>query len=568
VAAGCGGNVTVSRGFDSREVLPVRDPSIAFSYVTDRLGQDPTLVYTTQADDAGAATYWSLNLVTGEVQNAGDTPPPSGVISPGSDRYTCATNDLKSDGTVTLEITDTTTGAKTDIDQVSSFAGCVHDDGTLTVFRADPATGQQALWTGPYQQVAPVELPLGILHVALYRDDGANQPLTAVVIASPPSQPTGAGLYAIDLDTADVTEVVPPVPTRAAWATGAPQAGSLDSTNVSLNVDIGYFNGHYIYGRTMSDGGTTLFAGPFASGAASELALFQVSASGIPKLPPGVRVDGADDTGTGQPSPPIASWQLDGVNDGPSQLVVWDDAATEVTVCPSSPGAFQSGVLSPDGTHVLFRALQLGGQITISPLQLMSLTPGEPHTCTLLQEKNVTWADFSGDGSTIAWITKGMVGADSDLWTANGDGSNPTKILSGEIAARFIDGTSHLELAYGGDLVWLDVRDPTHFSYVAERLFGYPTSVGKSWFAAGYNYSTQDASGLLGVVDLDTGTKLSISPSVEQYLVVPQTMPVDGGAAFGQTKTGLYHVVYLVRGRNPSSQDGIWLATVQAADLR
>ena len=33
---------------------------------------------------------------------------------------------------------------------------------------------------------------------------------------------------------------------------------------------------HYIYPRTMSDGGTTMFAGPFPSGPASELALFPI----------------------------------------------------------------------------------------------------------------------------------------------------------------------------------------------------------------------------------------------------------------------------------------------------
>jgi len=217
---------------------------------------------------------------------------------------------------------------------------------------------------------------------------------------------------------------------------------------------------------------------------------------------------------------------------------------------------------------VLFRALQLGGQIAFAPLQLLSLAPGEPHTCIQLDKDGaVTWADFSGDASTIAWISKPDLGLDSQLWTANGDGTDPKMILSGQLAARFITGTAHLEMSYGGDLVWLDVRNPNQFSYVAEKLFGYPGNVGGAWFVAGYDYSTQDASGVLGAVELDSGRKLPISPAVKQYEVAPQVMP-DDSATFGQVATGLYHVIYLVRGRNPSSQDGIWVATVQAADLQ
>ncbi len=52
----------------------------------------------------------------------------------------------------------------------------------------------------------------------------------------------------------------------------------------------------------MSDGGTTLFAGPFTSGPASELALFQLSASGTPALGVGGSASAAaDDVAGPQP---------------------------------------------------------------------------------------------------------------------------------------------------------------------------------------------------------------------------------------------------------------------------
>ncbi len=568
--AGCGGNVTVSRGFDSREVLPVRDPTLNLVYVSSDLeGQDPTVVYTTQPEDPGAPVYWSLNLTTGAVANLGASLPSPDAGAPATARYVCSTTDLMSDGSRTLDILDTSTGTTVDITGVTAFFNCGNDDGTLSVFRLDPDTGHQALWTGPFQQLAPVALPIDILRIDLFLADGNGQLAKVAVMGAPPGQSGGAGIFTIDAATSAVTQVVPATPDSAAWATGAPQAGSLQSTGVALNVDLSVSNGVYIYGRTMSDGGTTLFAGPFTSGPASELALFQISAAGTPALPSRVRVSAPDDAAQAQPAPRMRAWQVDGDGGAPSQLMVWDQAGGQVTACPSAPGAYESGVMAPDGAHVLFRALQLGGQLTFAPLQLLTVADGQPRTCVQLQDSSVIWADFSGDGSTIAWISKTQVGADTDLWIANSDGSDPKMILSGQIfGAGFVDGTNHLEMEKGGDFVWLDVRDPTHFSYVAEQLFGNPTGIGGFWYVAGYNFSGQDASGQLGLINLETAAKRPISPAVAEYLVSTQGTPFDGGVELGVTPTGVYHVVYLVRGRNPSPQDGIWLATVTAADLQ
>jgi hypothetical protein len=569
--AGCGGGAPVARGFGSREVQAVLDSTVSLSYVVDVQGQDPTLVYTTLPDILGGYEYWSLDLTTGARQDVGANPPSSGTTPPPpTDRYTCVTADLMQDGTETLEVTDTTTGVKTDITGITSFPACVHDDGTLSVFRLDPDTGKQFLASGPYQQLVPVTLPFDIVAIEYYRFDSTERPAQVVVLGSLPGQPNAPGIYSIDLTTNTSQPLLPAVPASTAWATGAVQAGSLQSNAVAPDVQVLPYNGHYFYGRKMSDGGTTLFAGPFTSGPASELALYQLSADGTPVLPSGVRVGAPDDVTPRPPAAPVRGWQVDGAGGAPSQLIVWDDASQQVTACLSSPGAYQSGVTSPDGTHVLFRALQLGGQLTIAPLQLLTLGgAGQPDSCVSLQDSNVMWADFSGDGSTIAWLVTNDGGLNGQLWTANSDGTDPKMILSGQmLLARFITGTSHLEMSYSGDLVWLDVRDPTGFTHVAEQLFGQPTAVGGSWFVAGYTYSGQDASGVLGVVDLDTGAKRPISPAVSQYLVVPQTVPIDGGAPSDQTPTGLYHVVYVVRGRNPSPQDGIWVATVQAADLQ
>jgi hypothetical protein len=71
----------------------------------------------------------------------------------------------------------------------------------------------------------------------------------------------------------------------------------------------------------------------------------------------------------------------------------------------------------------------------------------------------------------------------------------------------------------------------------------------------------QAGTGTLGVVNIDTGAKRVISPEVAQYVAVPAVNSSDGGMSSA-------YVVYLVRGRNASSQDGIWIATIGQADLQ
>ena len=69
-----------------------------------------------------------------------------------------------------------------------------------------------------------------------------------------------------------------------------------------------------------------------------------------------------------------------------------------------------------------------------------------------------------------------------------------------------------LQVQLGTDVVWLDVRDdPVKLHYVAEGTFGLPTT-GPRWVIVGYDLSSQDGAGTLGVVDWHTGEKRPISP--------------------------------------------------------
>ena len=76
-----------------------------------------------------------------------------------------------------------------------------------------------------------------------------------------------------------------------------------------------------------------------------------------------------------------------------------------------------------------------------------------------------------------------------------------------------------LQVQLGTDVAWLDVRDnPVNLHYVAEGVFGRPT-VGPRWLVIGYELSSQDGTGTLGVVDWQNGDEHPISPSVLDFIV-------------------------------------------------
>jgi hypothetical protein len=88
---------------------------------------------------------------------------------------------------------------------------------------------------------------------------------------------------------------------------------------------------------------------------------------------------------------------------------------------------------------------------------------------------------------------------------------------------------------------------------------------------AGYDYSSQDTNGTLGLVNRMTGEKRPISLEVAQFTVLAEGISSDGGFVDRGSDASVsseLSVVYQVHGRNPSTQDGIWLATITAADLQ
>jgi len=188
--------------------------------------------------------------------------------------------------------------------------------------------------------------------------------------------------------------------------------------------------------------------------------------------------------------------------------------------------------------------------------------------CTTLAASAAVAGGVSADRTTLFWLlAPPPEDSDTELWTADTDGSGRRLMGTGPILGpphepHFVSG-SQLQLTLGRDLMWLDVHDdPVHMHYIIEQAFGTAVDVG-DWLVTGHDYSDQDATGRLSVVNRQTGRALPISPEVDSYMspdVAQQrywALPADR----------VVHVAYVVRGRNPSAQDGLWLATVDGAAL-
>jgi hypothetical protein len=572
-AGACGAGHPASRAFGSTEIEPLRDSTIVL-YGENRPG---IIEYST----GNPAVWWTLDVTTGAVQSYGSStpppPPPTWMPQP----FTCDNDYTLGDpsGSFTLRITDTSTNEETDIPEVVSYPGCPGADRTLAAFVLN-ASGGIVFESGPFDQLIEAQLSVGVLGVVSWEYAAPSAtgpgPATGVtVLAAPVVAPDQEEIDTIDLSTLEPTAVVPAVPTSAAWATGAAAVGSLQSTTVAGSAGlIQSLDGHYIYPRAMSEGGTAIFAGPIASGPASELALFELPAGTPLPLPSAVSSAPGDVL---VPNKTLLTWQLDRGAGAASEMIVWDDTDLTVTSCPSISGAYLSGSWSPDQSKVLFAVPPVSWDSygTGGPLDLFTLgPPGGTNGCQQLVGSEVLAAAFSPDGDFMFWLDRPATGG-AQLWAAAGDGTGARMIGSGEIGgAHFLDdGGARLEMILGGELDWLDLHDGTGtLHHVAEQVHGAIYDItGGHWLIMGYQWSTTDGTGTLAVINRDDGQVRPISQSVAQYEVLVDDVGPDGGlvSPFGEAGVGVeFVVVYVVRGRNPSPQDGIWRATITPSELQ
>lgn len=552
--ASCGGAAPIGRGFGSREVLPIRDLTFSFT------SANPAVVGYLTSGDAGIFNG-TIALTGGQ-----DASVSAGADAGPGDRYVSQIDESTTPESVI--VTDTRTNQQTEIDDVYQVLQIPSADPTLTFLRSD-AGAALTLWSGPFDAVEQVPLPVTITTLISPVDHGVID-----VVGASIDQPDALGIFSIDLSTFAVTTFVPPTLGTAAWADGAsaPTATLASSTLVEIPGAfqglVGYLFGQYTYARTMDDGSTIMFAGTYPAGPASELALFQVSPSLIvSEVGAFAVVHPGTTSGT-------ELWQVtDSTGQNPS-LIVWDNSHLQLVSCPTVVALRVTYQPLRDGTKLLYGAtspfepLRAVGSSALV-VSLPNGNPGDTGSCVALPSDQITVAELSSDGNSVFWLAQ-PPNADPTLWTAAADGSGARPIGTGKISQPRYTTGNELEFELGGDLLWVDTNDSTnHLHPIAEQIFGTAIDLQGPWLIIGYDFSTQDGTGLLGLVNRDTGTKRLISPEVAQYIeaadpnALGEMIPPasDGGVSASR------QVAYLVRGRNPSSQDGVWVATFSQADL-
>jgi hypothetical protein len=554
----CGAGTPVARGFGSSQVLPIRDSTFDFT-----TSGPQSIGYSTTADGGYHTATIDLTGGSDAGQPFGD--PDAGPTAGNSvcDQAFGLTNQ-------TLTVTDPTTGQQTVIDGVSQVLECADAGPTLTLLEVD-AVGALSLWSGPPDALAQIPLSVTIAQLNNVRDDGGD--ITAVVLATFPAHPEAVGLFAIDLGSFAVTTLVPPTLGTAAWANGASTtAGALASSTLRLSSDateefVSPMGTEYAYERSMVDGSAIMFAGTFPAGPASELALFGVAPTAAVGFGFLSALSGAAIATT--------EWQLVDLTAQQFSLVVWDGGHQRVIPCPLSAPIGPTALSTRDGTKILFGSPSVFETPTPSPgpLVVVSLptdTPGSTGGCTTLASNGAIAAGFSGDSGAVFWLIQPETGP-STLWTAAADGSGARVVGTGAITQpRYVSGTE-LEFELGGDLVWVDTTDTQNNLHpIVEQILGTAIDLRDPWIVIGYDFSTQDGTGTLGLVNRQTGTRRLISPAVALYEELGAVGGLGGIFSNPSPDGGLpttYQIGYLVRGRNPSPQDGVWVATIGQADL-
>jgi hypothetical protein len=552
----CGAGTPAARGFGSQEVLPIRDST--FVFYTSAPG---TIEYGTDTDGGYQSATIDLTADRAAGQPAADADSGLGAGNDVCDQAFGTTNQ-------TLLITDPQTGQQTSIDGVFQVLECSSGAGpSLTLLRVD-ASGALTLWSGPANALQEIPLSVTISQFIYVTSDKGG--FAAVVLGTPSAEPDAVGLFSIDLGTFTVTTLVPPTLGTAAWANGASAtADPLTSTSLLLPAELGQIGGpQYSYARAMSNGSAIMFTGTFPSGPASELALFEI--------PPSATVgSGVAGTFSGV-SRATWAWQLDDSAAQQFSLIVWDGDHQQLIPCPMPGPIAATGISSPDGTRILYGSLLTFGTPGPPPGLLVAVSlptdTASAGACTILAPSDVLDAGFSTDSSAVFWRTKTEVGLNSTLWTAAADGTGARVVGTGAITQpRYVSGTQ-LEFELGSDLVWVDTTDTQNTVHtIVEQIFGTAIDLQGPWIVIGYDYNTQDATGTLGLVSRTGGPKRPISTEVSLYEEIAVASGRTGIFIDPPPDSGLptvQQIAYLFRGRNPSPQDGVWIATIDQADLQ
>lgn len=581
-AAGCDEGGAPVRGFHSRQLVSIRDPtlglmSFASKVVTMETDSGPSSLSSIDRNIARYATgpsptrtYWEVNLTDGTVTALGDQIPPVEPSGP-AERFDCRYEGVGTTNVSTLFVVDAETREDVaSIDRVVGHSGCPrYPDRYLAIVRLDE-NDVGRLWTGPFDGLVRAEVDLSIdRHLRSnwsYEPDPTKWRMTVLAAAGP--APTGRGIYEIALVPLTIGEVIPPVLADVTWATGAVPSGAVRSDGLALtDVEVVYGAGDldaYLYKRHMNDGSEVMFTGPWSSAAVRELALFPMAGETARVFlagGPGVPVQGD-----------VVTWQRVDESDSDADLLLsWDTTNQRLISCPFARGTLPlgfapdttrlMGIASPDRSRYAFADGEaIKSSEDTPPGPLIELSTAGAGSCALLAATDVMTVVLANEA--VAWIESPQAGGNETLWLAGAPGDAPRVVGSmASLEDPYFIAPHTLQVQLGTDLAWLDVRDdPVNLHYVAEGVFGrgrgHVATRGPRWLVLGYERSSQDATGTLGVVDWQNGDKYPISPSVVDFIV-----------SSSRSAERPLNIVYLVRGRSASPQDGIWTATIDVGDL-
>ena len=106
--------------------------------------------------------------------------------------------------------------------------------------------------------------------------------------------------------------------------------------------------------------------------------------------------------------------------------------------------------------------------------------------------------------------------------------------------------------------------DPVRPHYIADQVFGTPIDLGRR-VVTGHDYSDQDANRTARADQPRQRRTTADSPAVASYTSPDVNLYRGTPGVFNEDGRPV-RIVYLVRGRNPSSQDGLWIATITKDD--
>jgi hypothetical protein len=221
----------------------------------------------------------------------------------------------------------------------------------------------------------------------------------------------------------------------------------------------------------------------------------------------------------------------------------WDLCSNVEALCPTGG---VSNVISfrPGGNG--FALFDLDGPMRV----------GNGETCAVAGESAVYQGQYSPTGDRLMWLgDDGSGNGTEDMWLGAGDGTSPVQLAAGGISGgRFSsDGQRIIYARRSTDtssLWWLDLTaSPPEEHRLADNYGGFSRG-GVRRILLVDHWNSQDASGDLVLVDVDSGARHDLGRAVTDL------------AVSGDVDTADANVAYTVRSRAPANRDGLWLTTL------